>query len=104
PFLQMLQLHTEHGALDAFHAVIESDLIVIIAHGGTMLAQGAGAFVKSGVVGHKRAAFTASAEIFSGIKTEAGNYAERADGFAFVFRPVRLAGVLDERQLVLFAN
>ena len=104
PFRQMLQLHAEHRALNAFHAVIVADFVVVIAHGGAVFAQGAGALVKGGVVRHQRAAFAAGAEIFAGIKTEAGNVAERADDFALVFRAVRLRGVLDQRQLVLSAN
>ncbi len=69
-----------------------------------MFAQGAGAFVKAGIVRHQRAAFAAGAEILAGIKTETGHFAERADDFAFVFRAVRLRRVLDQRQLVLLAN
>jgi hypothetical protein len=64
----------------------------------------AGAFVESRVVRHQRAAFAARAEVFARIKTEAGNFAERADGFALVFRAVRLGGVLDQRQFVFAAN
>ena len=59
---------------------------------------------KAGVVGQQRAAFAAGAEVFAGIKTEAGNFAERADDFALVFCAVRLGGVFDERQLVFAAN
>ena len=104
PFCQMLQFHAQHRALNAFHAIIVADFVVIIAHGRAVLAQRTGALGKGGVVRHERAAFAAGAEIFAGIKTEAGNFAERADDFALVFRAVRLGRVFDERQFVFSAN
>ena len=33
PFCQMLQLHPEHRALKTFHAIIETNLVVIIPDG-----------------------------------------------------------------------
>ena len=63
---EMGQLHAQHGALDAFHPVIESDLVVVIARGGAVFAQGAGAGGDRGVVCHERAAFAARAEILPG--------------------------------------
>ena len=55
-------------------------------------------------ISEKAARECLSLPIFPGIKAEAGNFAERADNFAFVFRRVRLCGVLDERQFMFFAN
>jgi len=67
------------------------DFVVIITNGGAVFAQGAGAFVKSGVVGQQRAAFAAGAEVFAWIKAEAGNVAECADGLALYFAPCACA-------------
>ncbi len=93
----MRQLHSEHRALNTLHAVIETNLVVIVTHGGAVFAQGTGALGKFRVVGHERAAFPGRAEILAGIKTEAGHRAERADGLAFVFCAMRLGGVFDHR-------
>ena len=98
PPLQMRQLHAQHRTLNAFHAVIEPDFIVIIAHGGAVLAQRTRAFGKFRIVGHERAAFAAGSQVFAGIKTEAGHLAERADFFAPVGRRMRLRGILHQRQ------
>ena len=50
-----------------------------------MFAQGACAFGKFRIVRHERATFAGGAEIFAGIKTEAGNFTERTDDFALYF-------------------
>src|SRR5579864_8220642 len=93
PAFEVRQFHTQHGALHAFHAIIEADFVVIIAAGRTVLAQRAGPRGESGVVGDQRAAFAVSSEVLSGIKTKAGDGAESPNVFAFVFGGMRLARV-----------
>src|SRR5208282_2908404 len=94
PSLQMLELYAEHRALNAFHAVVEADFVVIVTLRGAVFSQRPGARGERGVVGHQGSAFATSAEVFAGIKTEAGHRAECADSLAAVFGSVGLAGVL----------
>ena len=100
PLLEILELHAQHRALHAFEPVIVADLVVMIAHGGAVLAQGLRAGRERGVVRHQRAAFAAGAEILRRIKAEGRRGAEAAHRFALVLRAMRLRRVLHEGQIV----
>ena len=78
PILQMLQFHAKHGTLNSLHAVIVSDLVVIVARAGTVFTQRTGSPVKLHAVlrYHERAAFAAGPEILAGIETETRHRAE----------------------------
>src|ERR1043165_8364823 len=98
PILQMLQLHAEDRALHSLHPIIEPDLIVIIALGGTMFTQRTRTGGKSGIVRHERAAFTICTEVLSRIEAEARHFTERPDFAILVERAMRLRCVFDNRQ------
>ena len=67
---EMLQLDAEHRALNAFHTVVVSDLVVVIALSRAVLAEGASPGRKRGVVCDQSPTFAVSTEVFSGIKAE----------------------------------
>ena len=104
PFIQMFEFDTEHGALNAFHAIIVADFIMVVADGGAVFAQGTGAGGEVGVVGDEGAAFAKGSEVFAGVKAEAGDFAEGADGTAFVFGAMGLGGIFDEGEFVMAAD
>ena len=96
PRLEMAQLHAEHGALHAVHAVVEGAELVLVAHLLAPRAQEAQLLRPLGVVGHHRAALAVGAEILAGIEAEAAEVAHRAAPPPVVLGAVRLARVLDD--------
>src|SRR5262245_41125946 len=69
-----------------------------------MLAQCARTGGECGVVRNQRSALPVSAKVFTRIKTEARYCAKSADDFATILRAVRLAGVLDQRQIMFLGD
>src|SRR5438094_375982 len=100
PFIEILEFDAENGALDAFHAIVETNLVMIITLRRAVFAQGSRASGKSSIICNQRATFAVCAEIFSRVKTEAGNRTERSDYFTAIFGAMRLAGIFDERKVV----
>src|SRR5579862_5624477 len=58
PGVQMLEFDTQNRALDAFHSVIVSDLVVIITLRGTVLAQSSSPGCKCGIIRNQGSAFS----------------------------------------------
>src|SRR5438093_6831847 len=56
------------------------------------------------MVGDECAAFTASAQVFAGVKAEAGHRAESAHDFSAILCPMRLGRILNQRYIALAAN
>src|SRR6516225_7609222 len=100
----MLELYPEHCSLNPFHAVVETDFVVIIPASRTVLAKRLCPRRHRGVIGDQRSAFSISAEILTGVKAKLSQFAERSDHSAFVLGSMRLSGVFDKWEAMFFAN
>ena len=100
PFVQFTQLYIQNGGLEAVHAVIVSDLVVVVALALPVIAQRARALRESRIIRHQSSALAVCAEVFASSKTEAGNDAE-TDPAAFIESAMRLSGVFDHGKVML---
>src|SRR5260370_626727 len=103
PNVEVLEFNTQHRPLDAFHAVVETDFVVIVPLGRAMFAQGPCPGRKDAIICHERSPFTVGAQIFSGIKAEPGDRTEGADDLALIGGPMSLGGILDQGEIMLAA-
>src|SRR5258705_8021377 len=104
PMIEVLQFDSEHSALDALHAIVVADFLVIIAFTRAMFAQRPGAGSQISIVRNERATFTVGAEILARIKTETRQHTEGADDLAFVLCSMCLGGIFDQWQVMLPAD
>jgi len=86
-----------HSRVPANAGVVVLGCLPVITQHPEAIAQGR-------IVGDHRPGFAPGAQVFAGIKAEAGHHAERADDLAAVLRPVRLGGVFHQREIVFAAN
>ena len=101
PVVQMRQLDVEHGGLDRIEAAVQADDLVIVARLHAVRAQQFQLGGQIVAIGRQQSAVSHAAEIFGGIETEAADVAQRAGVAAGVFGADRLAGIFDDRQIVL---
>src|SRR5262245_49613555 len=101
PFVQFTQLYIQNGGLEAVHAVIVSDLVVVVALALPVIAQRARARRESRIIRHQRSALAVCAEVFAWVKAEASNDAELTDPAAFIESAMRLSGVFDHGNVML---
>src|ERR1044071_537505 len=100
PCFQMSKLHTQHGALNAFHAVIETDFVMIIALGRAVIPQGPGPNCKLSIIRYQRSALATRSKILARIKTEARNPSESPYSQTTVLCSMGLGSIFDERDIV----
>ncbi len=92
----------EHGGLDAVHARVPAEKLVVVFRGLAVIAESAHFCREGGVVCHCRAGVTKGAEIFAGIKTEAADVAEGAGLSARLYSaPWAWCGVFDNEEAML---
>src|SRR5215510_15551037 len=95
PFIQFTQLYIQNGGLEAVHAVIVPDLVVVVALALPVIAQRARARGKSRVIRHQRPALAVCAKVLAWVKAETCHDAELTDPLPFIERAMRLSGVFD---------
>lgn len=88
---------------DVVHAVVETDGGVEVFVGFAVGAEGADGGSEFWVVGGEHAAFTGS-KVFCGVEGVGAGVSVRADALVFVFSEVRLSGVVDDFEVVLFGE
>lgn len=101
PLGEMAQFDAEGGALEAVHTAVPAYQFMVVFFALAVIAEDADAIGEGGVGGHDGTGFTEGAEVFTGIKTEAASVAEGADTTTFVFGSMGLAGILNDREMVL---
>jgi len=104
PSRKVLEFYSQNSALDAFHAIVIADLVVVIALSRAVLAERASPSCESRVVGHQRATFAVGAQVLAWIKAEARHGAKGSDHFTFVLSSVGLSSVFNKSEIVLTAN
>src|SRR5271166_932375 len=104
PAVDVLELDGEDGALEAVHAGVPADFVVVIAAAHSVLAQHAGALGDFIGVGGDHAGIARRAEIFCGIKAEGGGVTEGASMHAMRFGAPGLRRVFDELEIALFCD
>ncbi len=100
PAVDVLELDVENGALEAVHARVPADLVVVVAAAHAVLAQHLyplGQFVG---IGGDHAGVARGAQVLGGIKAEGGYIAQPAGFYAVPFRAPGLGGVFDQLQSV----
>src|SRR6266566_4882059 len=78
PFINVLQLHSQHRGLDRVHARVPAELGMEIALGASMVAQAAHVFGPCGVLCRDDSRITVGAQVLCRIKTERGRNSERS--------------------------
>src|ERR1035438_2898882 len=104
PALDVLELDGEDGALEAVHAGVPADLIMVVAALHAVLAESADPLGQLAGIGGDHAGVAGGAQVLGGIKAEGGDVAE-APGFHSVpLGAVGLGGVFDELELALTSD
>ena len=104
PAVDVLELDGEDGALEAVHAGVPADFVVVVAAAHSVLAQHAGALGDFIGVGGDHAGVARGAEVLGGIKAEGGGIAESAGMNALPFGSPGLRGVFNELEIALFCD
>jgi len=104
PAVDVLELDGEDRTLEAVHAGVPSDFVVIVAAAHSVLAQHAGALGDFVGVGGDHAGIPRRAEIFGGIKAEGSGVTERACMHALPLSSPSLRGVFNELEIALFCD
>ena len=76
PAVDVFELDLEDGALEAVHAGVPADLVVVVAAAHAVLAQHAGALGQVVGVGGDHAGVARGAQVLGGIEAEGGGIAE----------------------------
>ena len=95
---KMFQLHLQHRALKAFHAIVVSDKFVLVSAGLAVGARGTSELRDAIVVGRERSAFAIGAEILRRIKTERRSVAQTPSAPAPITRTMGLAGIFEHAE------
>ena len=100
PAVDVLELDAENRALEAVHAGVPADFVVVVAAAHAVLAQHPGTLGQLVGVGCDHAGVARRAQILGGIKAEGGRIAEAAGFYALPLRAPGLGGVFDELEPV----
>src|SRR5713226_7470039 len=100
----MAQLDAQDGGLDFIEAAVPARLAAQIFYRLAMIAQGSNARRKFSGIRNDHSRVAVRAQIFRGVKTEAGNVAERAGAPTFVRCADGLRVVFDYWELARFCE
>ena len=104
PGVDVAELDGEDGALEAVHAGVPADFVVVVAAAHAVLTEHFGALGEVAGVGGDHAGVACGTEVFGGIEAEGGDVAE---GSGFDSTPLGapgLGGVFDEREVALLGD
>ena len=102
PFVQVLQLDTQHRRLQGIEPAVESDVVVMVIRAASMHPQREKQFAEVPVIRHDQPAVTHASEVFGREKAEAPRIPEGsgfptvpagADGLAGVFNDLEAASI-----------
>lgn len=101
---QALEFGAENGALDAVHAGVPTDGVVLISSHLAVFPKADDAFAELAVVGDHGAGLPESAEVLCGVEAKATGVTQASRFAAFVECAVGLASVFDDEQRMLFSD
>src|SRR5690348_8179309 len=100
----MLELDCKTRPLNRIHAAIPTDNCVMVFPCLTVIPQYPNLVGEFEIIRHNGASLAQRAEVFSRIKTKTSDFADRTSSSPFVFSPVGLSRVFDNRNAMLPAE
>jgi hypothetical protein len=104
PALDVAKLDGENGALEAVHAGVPADLVVVVAASHAVLAQHPGALGQVIGIHSDHAGVAGGAQVLGGIKAEGGDVAQSAGLDSAPFRAPGLGCVFNDSQAALLSK
>jgi len=104
PALDVAELDGEDGALEAVHAGVPTDFVVVVAAAHAVLTEHFGALGQLAGVRSDHAGIAGGTEVFGGIEAEGGDIAKSSGFDSTPLRAPSLGCVFDEREAALLAD
>src|SRR5579862_605345 len=100
----MAKLHTQHGSLNAFQPIVVTSKYVTVLCFLAPVAKHPNPVGSLRVICSNNSTLAAGAQVLAGIEAETAEVPQRTSANALVLSSMRLGGIFDDGQRVLFRN